>query len=105
MDEVGALTRRLDLVEDKRRVDRNALMRTQQYTLELEARMEALEEVVTRLIEREHPMVQDAVEATLEQLIAETDYDNTDLQRLLDTMVPPADLDEFMDMMEDNDEM
>ena len=89
MQEVAALTVRVDYLSDKNRVDRGALMRTQQYVLELECRLEAMEEVVTRLIQREGPNVTNAVEATLEQLLAETDYDGTDIERLLDDMRVP----------------
>ena len=89
MQEVAALTVRVDYLSDKNRVDRGALMRTQQYVLELECRLEAMEEVVSRLIHREGPNVTNAVEATLEQLLAETDYDGTDIERLLDDMRVP----------------
>ena len=64
MQEVAALTRRVDYLTDKNRMDRATLMRTQQYVLELECRLETMEEAITRLAKREHPMVQDAVEAT-----------------------------------------
>ena len=96
MQEVAALTVRVDYLSDKNRVDRGALMRTQQYVLELECRLEAMEEVVTRLIQREGPNVTNAVEATLEQLLAETDYDGTDIERLLDDMrVPETEFEGF----------
>lgn len=104
MQEVAALTRRVDYLSDKNRMDRGALMRTQQYVLELECRLETMEEVVTRLVQREHPMVQDAVEATLEMLLAEQDYDHTDIERILDEMRVPTDFDEFFDgLIEDNE--
>lgn len=104
MQEVGALTRRVDYLSDKNRFDRQALMRTQQYVLELECRLEAMEEVVTRLVQREHPMVQDAVEATLEMMMAEQDHDHTDIERILDEMRIPTDFDDFFDgLIEDNE--
>ena len=104
MQEVGALTRRVDFLSDKNRFDRQALMRTQQYVLELECRLEAMEEVVTRLVQREHPMVQDAVEATLEMMMAEQDHDHTDIERILDEMRIPTDFDDFFDgLIEDNE--
>ena len=102
MQEVAALTRRVDYLSDKNRIDRGALMRTQQYVLELECRLETMEEAITRLAQREHPMVQDAVEATLEMLMAEQDYDNTDIERILDDMRIPANFDDFPDLFEDN---
>ncbi len=104
MQEVAALTRRVDYLSDKNRIDRGALMRTQQYVLELECRLETMEEAITRLAQREHPMVQDAVEATLEMLMAEQDYNNTDIERILDDMRIPTEFDDLFDLEVDENE-
>lgn len=93
IEENSALTRRMDRMNEKYTVMRSSVVRTQNYVLELESRLEALEEVITRLVEREHQIVRDAAVATMEQMILESDWVPDDMQRLLNDIEDMEDVD------------
>ena len=84
MDENSHLLKRVDVLCDKLQVTREALMRTQQYVLELECRLEAMEEVVNRIVDRESLQMRDALVENMHAVVENGGYVTDDLERILE---------------------